>query len=99
MGIQDLEATLLFFYNNRNDYAKYINIFDNLNALSPLTKIEVQLIIQKLVKDGYIIEEPHEVHHFDSETRQYTHTTKDHGYVITYDGLLFVEAPTDEYKN
>jgi len=97
MDIQDLESALLFFYKNRDDYKQYINVKDNFKD-SLLTKIEVGLIIQKLVKDGYILEETHEVTHFNQQ-HVYTHSTKDYGYFITYDGILFVEAPTEEYKN
>jgi hypothetical protein len=99
MKVEDLEITLLFFYDNREDYKWYKNISAYLNSVKPYTKIEVQLIIQKLVKDGYILEEIQPTHHFDGKTHEYKYTDEHQGYFITYDGIIFVEAPTEEYKN
>jgi hypothetical protein len=96
MIVKDLEAALLYFYDNRDDYKPFNTIFNYLNTIKPFTKIEVQLIIQKLVKDGYIIEEEQEIVHFQSASDR-TYTTKTFRWFITYDGILFVNAPVKEY--
>ena len=97
MDIKGLESALIFFYDNRDDYKSFDTIFQHLNSIKSFTKIEVQLIIQKLVKDGYIIEEEQEIVHFQSPSSN-TYTTKIYKWFITYDGILFVEAPISKYS-
>ena len=58
MDIGTLETVFLFFYDNRTEYHYFGKIKEKITGIK-LTDLELQAVIQKLVKDGYLIEEEH----------------------------------------
>ena len=98
MNVNDLESGLLYFYNNRNDYQYHKHIYQHLNKLNIATSIETLLILEKLKKDGYIIEEEQPSETRDAKTNVLKEESINYGYFITYDGMLFVEAAKDKYN-
>lgn len=53
MDIPQIESVFLYFYSKRDWYLYFEEIQNDLNHLN-LKTIELQAIIQKLVKDGYL---------------------------------------------
>ncbi|MCH5599429.1 hypothetical protein [Niabella ginsengisoli] len=88
MNIKDLETVFLFFYDNRANYHHFKDVKQNLREHS-LTDLELLAGLEKLVKDGYIIEEE-KLRRIISER---DNTVKDEyktwAWFISYDGIFF----------
>jgi len=97
MDIKDLETVLLHFYDNRDSYQSFDTIRQKLKEQS-LSDLEIQAAIQKLVKDGYIIEEEqlHTVksRHYKTIKEEY----KAWEWFISYDGIFLVDTLPPDYK-
>ncbi len=91
MDIKDLETVLLFFYDNRNKYHYFNDITPNFKEYS-LTDLEIQAAIQKLVKDGYIIEEEHLHTVKSAKDNTIKEQNKEWGWFISYDGIFLVDT-------
>lgn len=91
MDTDDLEICLNLFYIEREGYHCFDDIHKHMNDSGTYTIIETQLIIQKLVKDGNIIEEAQIVKIRDGKTREIKETSESEGYLISYEGILFIE--------
>ncbi|HMG84068.1 MAG TPA: hypothetical protein VK559_13595 [Ferruginibacter sp.] len=91
MDLQDLNVVLLYI----NEHREYNYFSDIKNGISNknLADIELQLIIQKLVKDGYIIEEEQL-----REYRSNKESEKMWGLHISYDGVFLIDRLPKKYK-
>jgi hypothetical protein len=96
MTIEDLEIALLYFNENRDSYISLHHIHELLNQTSPTTKIEALLVLEKLVRDRYIIEELQEG---TSVKRKVEMPIKQYGYFITFDGIILLDTLPGEFKN
>src|SRR5690242_2796788 len=85
MDIEDLEIAFNHFFAFRDDYHSFEDIHATLNETGECTLIETKLIIQKLVRDGYVIGEVLE------SIEEVDRSSVPYGYFITYDGLMFSE--------
>jgi len=90
MGVDWLDAVLLYLYNNR----KYCYIQEIHKAMEPILAIpiiEILVIINKLAKDGYITIEEHIIRSPDPVTQEMKEVSRRDGYFISFEGILFVE--------
>jgi hypothetical protein len=92
MNIHHLDLLLKHLYNNRR--YQYINeIHRGFNKIHELPVIDVLVLLNKLVKDGYVTEEQHII---TTETpKAITHKEKKttrSSYFISFEGVLFFES-------
>jgi len=95
MTIEQLEMMLFYFYNDR-DWYKYPDDINKHFADQKFTKPELQAMVQKLVKDGYLIEEDIK----RTTTVQYEKREQSviHGWYISYDGIFLIDTLPTKYK-
>lgn len=91
MDIKDLESVLLFFYENRTSYHYFNDIKQHFKE-SPFTDIEIQAIIQKLVKDGNVIEEEQLQTITSGGNTTIKDKSKTWGWFISYDGIILIDT-------
>lgn len=90
MDIKDLETVLLYFYDNRDNY-HYFKDFKQTFKERSLTDLEIQAAIQKLVKDGYIIEEEQPLS-IKSGKDNSIQQSKTWGWYVSYDGIFLIDT-------
>ncbi len=94
MTIEQLELMLFYFYNDRKWY-KYPDDINSYFKNENFTKPELQAMVQKLVKDGYLIEEEIER---TTVSYQKQEKKKVHGWYISYDGVFLIDTLPKKYK-
>lgn len=96
MGIQHLDLLLHFMYDNRK-YMYMEQIHKEFSKIHKMSKIDILVLLNKLVKDGYVTEE---VQKLTTEKRGIlTSTDEINAYFISFEGVLFIEASPFIFQN
>lgn len=98
MKIDDLDSALLYLYQNR-EWQQENHLVTNLSnaGINNDSTLENEILLAKLVKDGYV-----NVYQQDIPIRsegQILDTERRMSYLISFEGILFLESPPRLLKN
>jgi hypothetical protein len=96
MTTEQLEEMLYFFYNDRKWYKHPEDINSHFEKRG-FEKPELQAMVKKLTKDGYLIEEAIREKVYDGKTGLMKEVNTIHGWYISYDGIFLIDSLPEKF--
>ena len=91
MTLTHLDDTLNYLHDTENDYLIIKHIHKHLKKTYPsITRRQALLILDKLVKDGYVTKEITDV--LETEDEEFDLHENVDGYYISFDGIIFKQS-------
>lgn len=99
MKIDDLDSALLYLYRNR-EWREEEHLVSNLSnaGINNDSILDNEILLAKLVKDGYVVKYQQDIPVRDGEGKVLD-TENRMSYLISFEGILFLESPPWLLKN